>query len=255
MPFICYARLFSCTALNKSASGSARLLDELWIANAPCVLIHFLQGDLYSLAHLGMHEITISYWEHSEFQTVGSTARADSTCAACGHWGLESTSLLAGWRCMFYFQTEGWREAAGSVTLTHMTCGLEKPPKALQTKNSSPLFHNLSKEKPTSPHSMCLFMSNDLHPFFFFIYIFTSLTCQWIRRCSGAWCPLSEISSGKKKGRKTDWRNCFTFRRRVCRPHVSSHLSLVYIHTMTLSLSVGTRCHHLAASSGWLGAG
>lgn len=207
MQFICYARLFSCTVLNKSASGECEI--AWWIVNSQRSVCTdpLLQGDLYSLAHLGMHEITISYWEHSGFQTVGSTARADSTCAACGHWGLESTSLLARWRCMFYFQTEGWREAVGSVTLTHMTCGLEKPPKALQTKTSSPFFHNLSKEKPTSPRSMCLFMSNDLHPFFYFfflyIHVFDSLS---VGSCAAlepnAHSLKSQVVRGREEGRK-----------------------------------------------------
>lgn len=62
----------------------------------------------------------------------------------------------------------------------------------------------------------------------------------------------SQVGSWKESKKRKGY---FTFRLSVYRPHVSSHLSLVYIHTMTLPLSVGTRCHHLAASGGWLGAG
>lgn len=61
----------------------------------------------------------------------------------------------------------------------------------------------------------------------------------------------SQVERWKSKPKR---KNCFTFRPSVYRPHVSSHLSLVYIHTMTLPLSVGTRCHHSPASEGLLGA-
>lgn len=61
----------------------------------------------------------------------------------------------------------------------------------------------------------------------------------------------SQVGKWKRKPKR---KNCFTFRPSVYRPHVSSHLSLVYIHTMTLPLSVGTRCHHSPASEGLLGA-
>lgn len=60
------------------------------------ILVHFVQGDSYSLAHLGMHEITISYWEHSEFQTFG--VNYASRFHMCSPWPLRSGIYLPpGW--------------------------------------------------------------------------------------------------------------------------------------------------------------
>lgn len=105
------------------------------------------------------------------FKHLGSTTWADSTCAARGHWGLESTSLLAGWRCMFYFQTEGWSEAAGSVTLTRVTFGLENLPEAVhaQKKLCTPLLqHFKGKTKPL--HIARVFSCQMISILFFFFY-------------------------------------------------------------------------------------
>lgn len=156
------------TLLKKSASGKCELpwwiaLRQRWTESIP---VHFVWSDSCSPLL-----IWVCKKQHHPggsvlgFKHLGSTIQADSTCAACGRWSLESTSLLAGWRCMFYFQTEGWSKAAGSVTLTHMTCGLEKLPGALlakERKQTSLLFK--SKQKPL--RGVWLFMLNDLHPFY-----------------------------------------------------------------------------------------
>lgn len=88
-----------CTEFNKSASGWCKI--SWWIVNSrECAVLsmplHFVQGDWYGLAHLGMHEITKPYWERSGFQTFG--VNYTSIFHMCSPWPLRSGIYLPpGW--------------------------------------------------------------------------------------------------------------------------------------------------------------
>lgn len=197
-----------------------------------------------------MHEITISYWEHSEFQTFGVNYM--SRFHMCSPWPLRSGIYLPpGWVTLHVlFPDRGLKWGCRECNTDPHDLWPRKAAWSSALKTPHSFATALSKENKTFAHSMCLFMPNDLHPFYSHLWLVVNVFRTVVE--PDAHSP-SQVSSGKRE-KKSKRQNCFTFRPSVYRPHVSSHLSLVYIHTMTLPLSVGTRCHHLAARRGWLGA-
>lgn len=140
------------------------------------ILVHFLQGNSYSLAHLSMHEITISYWEHSEFQTFGVNCM--SRFHMCSLWPLRSGIYLPpGWVTLHVLFPDrglkwGCRECnTDPHDLWPRKAAWSSASASAQPEHSSLLCYSLSKANKTFAHSMCLFMPNDLHPFYSHLWL------------------------------------------------------------------------------------
>lgn len=154
--------------------------------------------------------------------------------------------LPPGWVTLqFYLQNEGWIEAAGSVTLTHMTCGLEKLPEALST--TTPHSFAPAFQRQTEPlHKACVFSCQIIC--ILFIHIFDLLSMYSVLFRSPLW-------SLKWEERKEVEEAKVLFFQAQCLQATCLHSSVTSLHTCyDTPFSSGARCHHLAASRGWLGA-
>lgn len=179
--------------------------------------VHFVRGKFEQPCSFGyVWNNNILVGAFLSFKHFGSTTRADFTCAA--PWPTAVWNLPPSWlgdvACSIS-RPRGWSEAAGSVTLTHMTFDQEKLPEALHTKNLlTPLLWPFQRRNEIFAHSIHLFMPNDLHPFYSNSWLAVNVFDAFVE---------SDVHPLKSQVRreKGSEKNCFYFRSPVSTGHMS----------------------------------
>lgn len=165
------------------------------------ILVHFVQGNSCSLVHLGMHEETIPYWEHSEFQTLG--VNYTGRFHMCSLWPLKSGIYLPpGWVTLHVLFTDrglkwGCRECNTDL---HDLWPRKAAWSTAHQKLLTPSYAVFQRRAKPFAHSICLLMPNDLHPFFIHVFVLSLYTYRCWSQMPTRWSLKWEDGKERRRG-------------------------------------------------------